>query len=235
MRLRLCFVVVLVLCALGVQGEEIVWFDGLHPITYQMPKELEPVVMTAQEMWKDDMRQVTGVEPMASDKATIRIMHSPTLTADGFRIYVKGGQVIVEGGNGRGMAYGLLELSRLAGVSPWIWWGDVVPEKKDRLVMSEDFVTEQRPSVIYRGIFLNDEDWSLRPWSSMTFDPAPNGQIGVKTYKKIFQLLLRLRANAVWPAMHPGTTAFFKIPGAKTDGRQLWNRCGHQSLRTVVA
>ena len=44
---------VLVLCALGVQGEEIVWFDGLHPITYQMPKELEPVVMTAQEMWKD--------------------------------------------------------------------------------------------------------------------------------------------------------------------------------------
>ena len=222
MKLRLFYGMMLALCVLGAQGAEVVWFDGQHPITYQMPKDVEPVVMTALEMWKDDMQQVTGVEPVASDKATIQVVHAPTLTADGFRIYIKGGQIIVEGGNGRGMAYGLLELSRLAGVSPWIWWGDVVPEKKDRLVMSEDFVTEQRPSVIYRGIFLNDEDWSLRPWSSMTFDPAPNGQIGVKTYKKIFQLLLRLRANAVWPAMHPGTTAFFKIPGAK----QMADSCG---------
>ena len=222
MKLRLFYGMMLALCVLGAQGAEVVWFDGQHPITYQMPKDVEPVVMTALEMWKDDMQQVTGVEPVASDKATIQVVHAPTLTADGFRIYIKGGQIIVEGGNGRGMAYGLLELSRLAGVSPWIWWGDVVPEKKDRLVISEDFVTKQCPSVTYRGIFLNDEDWSLRPWSSKTFDPAPNGQIGIKTYKKIFQLLLRLRANAVWPAMHPGTTAFFKISGAK----QMADSCG---------
>ena len=135
--------------------------------------------------------------------------------ADGFHIYVKGSQIVVEGNNGRGMAYGILELSRLAGVSPWIWWGDVTPEKKSRLTLDNSFTTEQKPSVEYRGIFLNDEDWSLRQWSYSNFEKAPFGHIGPKTYKKIFQLLLRLRANAIWPGMHTGTTAFFKIPGAK--------------------
>ena len=193
----------------------VVWFDGVHPISYQVPKKSEPVLTIALEMWKSDMLQVTGMMPVATQKAKVQVMQNKSLPADGFRIYVKGEQIIIEGCNGRGMAYGLLELSRMAGVSPWVWWGDVVPEKKDRLTLNEDFVTEQHPSVEYRGIFLNDEDWSLRPWSYKTFEPAPNTQIGTKTYKKIFQLLLRLRANAIWPAMHPGTTAFFRIPGAK--------------------
>ena len=208
----------------------VVWFDGAHPISYQVPKKAEPVLTIALEMWKGDMQQVTGMMPVATQKAKVQVMQNKSLPADGFRIYVKGEQIIIEGSNGRGMAYGLLELSRMAGVSPWVWWGDVVPEKKARLTIDEDFVTEQHPSVEYRGIFLNDEDWSLRPWSSKTFDPSPNThhptsntqhptpntQIGPQTYKKIFQLLLRLRANAIWPAMHPGTTAFFKTPGAKT-------------------
>ena len=194
---------------------EVVWFDGQHPITYSMPKKVESVVKIALEMWKDDMRQVTGMMPVTSNKATIKIVQVSDIPTDGFRIYIKGGQIIIEGSNGRGMAYGLLELSRLAGVSPWIWWGDVVPEKKDRLVMSDDFITEQSPSVEYRGIFLNDEDWSLRPWSSKNYEPSDEGSIGIKTYQKIFELLLRLRANTIWPAMHPGTMAFFKIPGAK--------------------
>ena len=221
----------------------VVWFDGVHPISYQVPKKAEPVLTIALEMWKGDMQQVTGMMPVATQKAKVQVMQNKSLPADGFRIYVKGEQIIIEGSNGRGMAYGLLELSRMAGVSPWVWWGDVVPEKKARLTIDEDFVTEQHPSVEYRGIFLNDEDWSLRPWSCKTFEsspnthhptpitplelcslategtqehPTPNTQIGPQTYKKIFQLLLRLRANAIWPAMHPGTTAFFKTPGAKT-------------------
>ncbi len=193
----------------------VVWFDGVHPISYQVPKKSEPVLTIALEMWKSDMLQVTGMMPVATQKAKVQVVQNKSLPADGFRLYVKGEQIIIEGCNGRGMAYGLLELSRMAGVSPWVWWGDVVPEKKDRLTLNEDFVTEQHPSVEYRGIFLNDEDWSLRPWSCKTFEPARDTQIGAKTYKKIFQLLLRLRANAIWPAMHPGTTAFFRIPGAK--------------------
>lgn len=197
------------------RASNLTWFDGQHPITYQLPRMVEPVVETALTMWKDDMRQVTGLAPVASQHATIKVVRSKSLPADGFRISVKGEAIIVEGSNGRGMAYGLLELSRMAGISPWIWWGDVVPEKKNQLVISKSYLSEQQPSVAYRGIFLNDEDWSLRRWSCQTFEPAPEGHIGTATYKKIFQLLLRLRANAVWPAMHPGTTPFFQIPGAK--------------------
>ena len=200
---------------------ELVWFDGKNPITYRLPKNVEPVVMTALDMWKSDMLQVTGRAPRPSAKATVQVVRGKG-PADGFRIYTKKGRIIVEGNNGRGMAYGLLELSRLAGVSPWVWWGDVEPEKKNRLVIDSGFTTEQQPSVAYRGIFLNDEDWSLRPWSCSNHEPAPDGTIGAQTYKKIFQLLLRLRANAVWPAMHEGTTAFFKIPGAK----EMADSCG---------
>ena len=216
-KILLLLVLVLALCVMGVQAAEIVWFDGQQPITYCVPKKVEPVVKVALELWKSDMQQVTGLEPVMinASKSKIILRQSRKLPEDGFRISVKGGQIIIEGRNGRGMAYGLLELSRMAGVSPWVWWGDVVPEKKARLTMDEDFVTEQSPSVAYRGIFLNDEDWSLRPWSYLNYEPGDKGHIGPKTYKKIFQLLLRLRANAIWPAMHTGTTAFFKIPGAK--------------------
>ena len=206
---------VLFLCVLGVQATELVWFDGQQPITYSVPKKVEPVVKIALEMWKDDIRQVTGVEPVAAGRARVILKQSQKLPEDGFRVSIKDGQIIIEGSNGRGMAYGLLELSRMAGVSPWVWWGDVVPEKKTRLTIDENFVTEQHPSVAYRGIFLNDEDWSLRPWSYLNYETSDFGHIGPKTYKRIFQLLLRLRANAIWPAMHTGTTAFFKIPGAK--------------------
>ena len=220
--IRFVISILCIVCHLSLNAVEVVWFDGQHHITYSMPKNVEPVVKMALEMWKDDMQQVTGMIPVASTKATIKIIQASDIPTDGFRIYIKGGQIIIEGDNGRGMAYGLLELSRLAGVSPWIWWGDVVPEKKDRLAIDENFAMEQSPSVEYRGIFLNDEDWSLRPWSSQNYEPSDEGSIGIKTYQKIFELLLRLRANTIWPAMHPGTTAFFKIPGAK----EMADSCG---------
>ena len=194
---------------------ELIWFDGQHPITYQMPQMVEPVVKVALEMWKDDMQQVTGVMPVASSKAVVKMTKVASIPGDGFHIYIEDGQIVIESSNGRGMAYGLLELSRQAGVSPWIWWGDIVPEKKNLLTIDSDYHTEQSPSVAYRGIFLNDEDWSLRPWSNKTFEPGPKGQIGPKTYRKIFELLLRLRANTIWPAMHEGTVAFFQTPDAK--------------------
>ena len=193
---------------------EVVWFDGWHPVTYSLPKRVEPVVEVALEMFKSDIQQVTGLTPVASDKAVVKVIRGKG-APDGFRICVRGGQIIVEGSNGRGMAYGLLELSRMAGVSPWVWWGDIVPERKERLAIASDFSTAQQPSVAYRGIFINDEDWSTRPWSCKNFEPGPEGQIGPKTYRKIFELLLRLRANTIWPAMHEGTTAFFRLPGAK--------------------
>ncbi len=71
--------------------------------------------------------------------------------------------------------------------------------------------TSAPPSVKYRGIFLNDEDWGLQPWAAKTYEPE-TGDIGPKTYKKIFELMLRLKANLIWPAMHPCTKAFYHYP-----------------------
>jgi len=172
------------------------------------------VVKTALSLFSEDMRQVTGMPAMPSRKGKIKIVQRRG-SDDGFRIYVRKNQIVVEGHNARGTAYGILELSRMAGVSPWVWWGDVVPERKDKLAIDSDFKSEHVPSVAYRGIFINDEDWSTRPWSQAQKAGSQQGSITTETYKRIFQLLLRLRANAIWPGMHPGTTAFFRIPGAK--------------------
>lgn len=114
--------------------------------------------------------------------------------------------LVIIGADRRGTAYGLLSLSREIGVSPYIWWADVAPRHRDTLAVSGT-ATGASPSVKYRGIFINDEDWGLRPWASHTYEPE-KGNIGPKTYDRVFELLLRLRANILWPAMHPGTVAF---------------------------
>ena len=124
------------------------------------------------------------------------------------------GKLIVAGTDGHGTAYGILEISRLLGVSPWEWWADVTPEKKKLFKLSSKFCSVQSPSVEYRGIFINDEDWGLMPWSNKTYEPSDvNGEIGPRTNERIFELLLRLRANTYWPAMHECTLPFFLTKG----------------------
>ena len=124
------------------------------------------------------------------------------------------GKLLVAGSDPHGTAYGIMELSRLIGVSPWEWWADVTPEKKTSFVLSAEYQTLQSPSVEYRGIFINDEDWGLMPWSSQTYEPSDiKGHIGPKTNARIFELLLRLRANTYWPAMHECTLPFFLTEG----------------------
>lgn len=100
------------------------------------------------------------------------------------------------------------------GVSPWEWWADATPERKNRLELPVGYSDRQAPSVEYRGIFINDEDWGLMPWSSMTMEPQnKRGIIGTKTTEQIFKLLLRLRANTYWPPMHECSEPFFLTPG----------------------
>ncbi|RGS39205.1 glycosyl hydrolase 115 family protein [Bacteroides cellulosilyticus] len=124
------------------------------------------------------------------------------------------GKLLVVGSDSHGTAYGIMELSRLIGVSPWEWWADVTPEKKISFVLPAEYQTLQSPSVEYRGIFINDEDWGLMPWSSQTYEPSDiKGHIGPKTNARIFELLLRLRANTYWPAMHECTLPFFLTEG----------------------
>ena len=215
MKVKLKTIIILFLFAVNITtaAADVVWFDGRNPISYQVVGKTDPVVKMALQMWSNDMEQVTGMRPVSSKKASIRIIQGKG-SDDGFRISAKNGQILIEGHNGRGTAYGLLELSRLAGVSPWVWWGDVTPEKRARLVIDETSCIEHTPSVAYRGIFINDEDWSLRRWSP--------DKMGPQTYKAIFQLLLRLRANTVWPAMHEGTPGFFTIKGNK----EMADSCG---------
>ena len=214
-----------------------IWYDGKVPISYHLPEGSDPVVAVAAGMFEEDMQAVTGKKATSAplDKAGIRLYQLDTASeadikdakragidikqlkkqTDGFAIKIKDGTIHIAGANGRGTAYGLLELSRLAGVTPWIWWGDVTPQKKEVLTIDDTYSTMQGASVERRGIFINDEDWSLRPWSHLNFEPSEKTEIGPKTYRKIFELLLRLRGNTLWPAMHEGTTAFFQLNGAK--------------------
>lgn len=124
------------------------------------------------------------------------------------------GKLVVAGSDSHGTAYGILEISRLLGVSPWEWWADVTPEKKETFRLSSKFRNLQFPSVEYRGIFINDEDWGLMPWSNKTYEPSDvKGEVGPRTNERIFELLLRLRANTYWPAMHECTLPFFLTKG----------------------
>ncbi|MGB8369662.1 MAG: glycosyl hydrolase 115 family protein [Limisphaerales bacterium] len=122
--------------------------------------------------------------------------------------------LVIAGSDRRGTIYGIYQLSELIGVSPWYWWADVPVKRKNLVAIHGDVFKQGPPAVKYRGIFLNDEDWCLRPWAAKTFDPE-TGNIGPKTYAKVFELLLRLRANYLWPAMHPDTRAFNFYPADK--------------------
>src|SRR5688500_7181688 len=133
---------------------------------------------------------------------------------ESFKITRVDDTLVIVGSDRRGTAYGAFELSRAIGVSPWYWWADVPPKRRDAIHLSTDAARVGPPSVKYRGIFLNDEDWGLQPWAAKTFEPE-TADIGPKTYARIFELLLRLKANYCWPAMHDSTRPFNSFPQNK--------------------
>lgn len=251
MKLRFYFSSFLVLIfSLSITASDFVWFDGKQPVSYSLIAS-KPVVSVALDMFHSDLEQVTGIIPEQTSEKNARIsivqlddkavstqqkqnlqrlgvpIKDLSTKKDAFYIAVlgrgAGKKMYVVGSDGRGTAYGILELSRKAGVSPWVWWSDVTPEKQTRLTIPANFKTFQSPSVEFRGIFLNDEDWTLQPWSWMNFEPSEiKGRIGPRTYKEIFKLLMRLRANAIWPGMHGITTPFYFVEGAK----EVADSCG---------
>ena len=142
--------------------------------------------------------------------------------------------LVVYGSTPRGTAYGLFELSRQMGVSPYIWWADVMPKHQDALYITGTKTISKEPSVKYRGIFINDEDFALFPWASKGIDKQYNN-IGPNTYAKVMELLLRLRANTLWPAMHLCSEAFWankdNLPVAKKYDIMLGSSHCEQMLR----
>ena len=210
-----------------------------QPATIVVSKSDGPTVLKVAQLWAADVEAVTGYRPKvsASEKhggrqlvvmgtvtghAFIRDLSERGLLdvtpiAGGWEQYIIkvvehpakniDRALVIAGSDRRGVAYGAFELSRLMGVSPWAWWSDVPAAHSDQLFVRGEMVSK-RPSVKYRGIFINDEDWGLLPWAAKTFEPGL-GDIGPRTYAKVCELLLRLKANMLAPAMHTCTGAFY--------------------------
>ncbi|WP_207534594.1 glycosyl hydrolase 115 family protein [Desertivirga arenae] len=122
--------------------------------------------------------------------------------------------LVIAGSDRRGTAFGVFSISEAIGVSPWYWWADAPVVKRSEISLTIKTIVSHEPSVKYRGIYVNDEDWGLLRWAKRTYD-VKQGNIGPKTYAKVFELLLRLKANYLCPAMHEASTAFNKIPENK--------------------
>ncbi len=104
--------------------------------------------------------------------------------------------MIISGSDRRGTAFGVFELSRQMGVSPWYWWADVPVKKKKEIYFKNGHFVYGPPSVKYRGIFINDEAPAFSGWTKEKF-----GGVNHLVYEKVFELMLRMKANYLWPAM----------------------------------
>ena len=134
-----------------------------------------------------------------------------TITAIKNPIPGVGSALVIAGSDKRGTIFGLYEISAQIGVSPWYWWADVPPKKSTELFADPSCHISEFPGVRYRGIFLNDEYPALTKWVHSTYGSAPPSpgrptrddvaNYGREFYFRIFELLLRLKANYLWPAM----------------------------------
>ena len=193
----------------------------------------------------DDVRKVTGVaSPIANSQQPTASSQQPTASSiivgtigknriidklikqkkldvkevkgrwESFVIDVVDDKLVVAGSDKRGTIYGIYEISQRIGVSPWYWWADMPVTHQDEVYWNGGRFVSQEPTVKYRGIFINDEDWGLKPWASKNYEKEL-GDIGPKTYARVCELLLRLKANMLAPAMHSCTGAFYSHPESK--------------------
>ena len=203
------------------------------------PQDAETVRKVA-GLLREDIRMVTGREtPVSGPKRVIvgTVGHSAPIDSlvatgaldiseieGGWERYViqavDGQTLAVAGSDRRGTAYGVFHLSEQIGVNPYYWWADVpAAKRKDAVVDGGRFVSKT-PSVKYRGIFINDEDWGLKTWSALNYEKEL-GDIGPKTYDKVCELILRLGGNMLAPAMHACTGPFYTHPENKVVA-DLW-------------
>ncbi len=159
---------------------------------------------------------------------------------------------VIAGSDQRGTIYGAYDVSRGIGVSPWSWWDDVPPRHADELYVLPGRHTQGTPAVKYRGFFINDENPNLGTWAPAFFGPglAPGypGGFNSKFYAKIFELMLRLKANYLWPAVwgrafaeddpdnHATAKAYGIVMGTSHEapmmrGIEEWNRHAVPAVR----
>ncbi|MBO4215541.1 MAG: glycosyl hydrolase 115 family protein, partial [Bacteroidaceae bacterium] len=183
-------------------------------------QEYEGVIIAIQNL-REDMKQVLGEAPQTStfnskpstlnSKPSILIgtlgknkeIDKLKLTdlkgkREKYIITTIGEQLVIAGSDKRGTIYGIYELSRQLGVSPWYWWADAPIAKHDNAYIIKGTYTDGEPAVEFRGIFLNDEAPCLTTWVNNTFGTRFGGHA---FYEKVFELILRLKGNMMWPAM----------------------------------
>ncbi len=209
------FIICLVsVTAVSLQEAGAVEFRKGAPVTIHIDSsEWEGVAMAAENL-ACDFERVTGVKAVFGDDAVITagtLGHSDIasfLTQDEkaqlegrremYLMKVDDDSIIIAGSDMRGTIYGIYSLSEKIGVSPWYWWADVPVRQYDHIKIENGTFTDGEPAVQYRGIFLNDEAPCLTGWVKNTFGTDYGGH---EFYAKVFELLLRLKANFMWPAM----------------------------------
>lgn len=192
----------------------IYWNDGNGKVSYSANASLSPVVKIAIGMFSDDMKAVLGYPAQQKANATIQFYQLDQLTnkefsaleklstpihqfiaqQDSYWIGTRKGKIIIVGSDARGTAYGILELSRLAGVSPWKEYAKVMPQQRKFLSTPSGYESLQIPSIGYRGILLNNSEWMSR-----------------KNYSNLCRLMLRLKANALWQGDSKHEVAYNKL------------------------
>ena len=187
----------------------------LHDITLGYAANEHSCVQRAAASLATDFEQVTGTRPASSDNPKILIGTVgtnkqidlwvkqgllPNLKGKTEKFIIKtiGEQLVIAGSDKRGTVYGIYELSRQIGVSPWYFWADVPIEKHADIYIKKGEYTDGEPAVRYRGLFLNDEAPCLTTWVKNTFGTDFGDH---RFYEKVFELILRLKGNYLWPAM----------------------------------
>ena len=177
----------------------------------QEPKAVQIAAANLQQ----DFQRVMGYAPVKSDAPTIligtvgcnkqidqwvkqKVLKDLKGKREKFIITTIDGQVVIAGSDRRGTVYGIYELSQQMGVSPWYWWMDVPVTKRDYVGILPGQYTGGEPAVEFRGLFLNDEAPCLTSWVKNTFG---TGYGDHRFYAKVFELILRLKGNMMWPAM----------------------------------
>lgn len=214
---------VMTVCLLAVSAAAQAKGVDLTKATIVCQKGDAPLVQHMAQVLADDIERVSGVRPTIGSKGsgtnifigTIKTMgrhHELHGCWERYAIDTRDGSLFITGSDARGLAYGVFHVSEAIGISPWYWFADVPVDRSNRRVYDyEEQLVSQSPSVKYRGIFINDEDWGLKTWSANNFE-RELGDIGPKTYDRVCELILRLKGNMLAPAMHTCTGAFYSHP-----------------------
>lgn len=218
MKNQLKLVLALLCCSQAIHATDltkstIVYNPQDHPLAKQMAQVLS-----------EDIERVSGIKPLVSTqkgKGQNIILATKDKTSrhkelrgqwERYAIDTDQNNLYITGSDARGLAYGVFHVSEQIGVNPWYWFADVPVTKNNPKVFDyqESYVSES-PTIKYRGIFINDEDWGMKTWAERNFEKEL-GDIGPKTYDRVCELILRLKGNMLAPAMHTCTGAFYSHP-----------------------